>query len=458
MKIRIRSIFTKIVLWFIVTVALSFAGFVATSMFFTARLSGRDRIITGMHSFYLDEARSAYEEGGPARLSAYLRRLNSFSRTTYYLVDDTAIDLVTGEDRSALVARGSGGRTRPWPFQQPKPKPIRVRSSDDRRYRLVTVVPQLPQRIGLWDSLGYFIWMPLLMGVLCYILAVHLASPLRSLRRALERFGQGDLGIRLHLARRDEIGDLARAFNRMADQITTLLSAERRLLQDVSHELRSPLARLEFAVELVRSSPDIDSALGRIRREAGRLNHLVDEVLQLTRAEGDPHARNPVELSLDELVREVVADCALECEARGCHIDLRINRPAIVTGDRELLHRALENIVRNAIHHAPSKTAVEVDLSADGERATISLRDHGAGVPPEALGEIFKPFYRVEKDRDRSSGGMGLGLAIAHRAVEIHQGRLTALNAQPGLKIVIELPCRAEPVARSSASVQSLPR
>lgn len=445
MKIRIGSIFTKIVLWCIVTVALSFVGFVATSMFFTARLSGRDRIISGMRSFYLDEARSAFEEGGRDRLSEYLRRVNSYTRTNYYLVDENGIDLVTGEDRSALVARGSLWRPRPapWPFRKPQTKPVRVRSSDDRRYRLVTVLPPLPQRVALWDSLGYFAWMPLLVGALCYVLAVHLASPLRSLRRVLERFGQGDLGIRLHLARRDEIGDLARAFNRMADQITTLLSAERRLLQDVSHELRSPLARLGFAVELVRSTPDIDLALGRIRRETDRLNHLVDEVLQLTRVEGDPDARNQLDQSLDDLLREVVADCALESDSRGCRINLRIEQPAIVTGDRELLHRALENVVRNAIHHAPADTSVDIDLSLGEGRVTISVRDYGPGVPYEALGDIFKPFYRVEKDRDRSSGGMGLGLAIAHRAVEIHQGRMTASNAEPGLAIKIELPCRA---------------
>ena len=122
------------------------------------------------------------------------------------------------------------------------------------------------------------------------MLAVHLASPLRNLRRVVERFGRGELGIRFHLARQDEIGELARAFNRMADHITTLLSAERRLLQDVSHELRSPLARLGFAVELAKTSTDRDAALTRIRKEADRLNQLVDELLQLTRAEGDPAA------------------------------------------------------------------------------------------------------------------------------------------------------------------------
>jgi signal transduction histidine kinase len=450
MKIGVGSIFTKIVFWFMVTVALSFVGYVATMMFLTAGLSGRERLISGMHAFCLDEARTAYEEGGTERLKEYLHRLSAFTHTNYYLVDDNAIDLVSGADRSALVARGSlsWARPRPWPFPKPNAKAVRVRASDDRRYQLVTVLSQLRQRVGLWDSLAYFLWLPLLIGVLSYVLAVHLASPLRSLRRVLERFGQGDLGIRLHLARRDEIGDLARAFNRMADQITTLLSAERRLLQDVSHELRSPLARLEFAVELARSSPDLDAALGRIRREADRLNHLVDEVLQLTRVEGDPHAHNPVDQSLDKLLSEVVANCALEAEARSCHINLRIEEPVIVTGDRELLHRAMENVVRNAIHHAPAKTSVDVLLRVREGQAIVSVRDYGPGVPYDALNDIFKPFYRVEKARDRSSGGMGLGLAIAQRAVEIHQGRMTASNAEPGLAVTIEVPCVAKQVAR----------
>ncbi len=269
---------------------------------------------------------------------------------------------------------------------------------------------------------------------------MHLASPLRSLRRVLERFGRGDLAVRYHLSRRDEIGDLARAFNRMADQIATLLSAERRLLQDVSHELRSPLARLGFAVELARTSPDREAALGRIRKEVDRLSHLVDELLQLTRAEGDPAARNPEQVDLGELVRELVADCTLEAEANGCRLVLRDGPSARAMGERELLRRACENVLRNAIRHAPEGTQILIELSTREGFATIAIRDQGPGVPPESLGEIFKPFYRVEDDRDRSSGGMGLGLAIARRAVELHQGRISARNANPGLSVLIQLP------------------
>jgi signal transduction histidine kinase len=441
MQIRVRSIFAKIVLWFAATVALSLVGYLTTSVFLTARNSGRQSVNPRLHALFLDDARRAFEEGGPEGLDENLKRLSEYSDADFYLTDSRWKDLVSGDDRSPLLTKAAAGRRpRRWRFLPRSSQTIRIQRSDDRNYRLITV---FPSRFGPWDSLYYFFWVPILMAGLCYVLAVHLASPLRGLRRVLERFGRGDLTVRYHLSRRDEIGDLARAFNRMADQITTLLSAERRLLQDVSHELRSPLARLGFAVELAKTSPDREAAMGRIRKEADRLNHLVDELLQLTRAEGDPAATNPEEVDLDELLRELIADCSLEAEAKGCRLVARNGQAVLAMGERELLRRACENVLRNAIRHAPVDTQVEVELSTSDEFATIAVRDHGPGVPPESLSDIFKPFYRVESDRDRSSGGVGLGLAIARRAVELHHGRMTARNANPGLHVVIELPLSA---------------
>jgi two-component system sensor histidine kinase CpxA len=450
MKIRVRSIFTKIVVWFAVTVTLSLVGFVATSALLSARLSGRDSIMPRLHTLFLDDARRAYEEGGSSRLAEYLGRLDEYSESEHYLTDSRGIDLVSGADRSSLLARRvtRPRRSRAWPFPYlpflPREGPgVLVHGSDDRRYRMITVLPIRP-RFGPYETLGYFLWLPLLIAVLCYLLAIHLASPLRGLRRALEKFGRGDLAVRYHLARHDEIGELAQTFNRMADQIATLLTAERRLLQDVSHELRSPLARLGFAVELARTSPDRETALGRIRKEADRLNHLVNELLQLTRAEGDPGAQNLEDIDLGKLLQELVADCALEADAYGCRLSLQTVRGVIVTGDRELLRRACENILRNAIRHAPMESAVEAELGRHDGHAVVTIRDHGPGVPREALEEIFKPFYRVEGDRDRSSGGIGLGLAIARRAIELHQGTVTAFNADSGLVVAIELPCPSD--------------
>jgi signal transduction histidine kinase len=440
MKIRVQSIFTKIVVWAVATVVISLVGFVVTSAFVSVRISGRNASSARLSTMFLDDARRAYREGGPERLDAFLRRLNDHTEADHFLTDGRGIDLVTGEDRSALRASGMSARRPPLGRLLPRTETaVRIRRARDGQFRLISVVPP-PVHFDPWESLWYFLWLPLVIAVLCYLLAVHLASPLRNLRKVVERFGRGELGARSELNRKDEIGELARSFNLMAGQITTLLSAERRLLQDVSHELRSPLARLGFAVELAKTSPDRETALARIRQEANRLAHLVDELLQLTRAEGDPTARILEEVDLGELVREVVESCSLEAEMQGCRLEPKIDATAVLTGDFELLQRACDNVLRNAIRHAPKGTSVAVELSASKTLATISVRDFGPGVPPESLLEIFKPFSRVETDRGRSSGGVGLGLAIATRAVELHQGQITARNANPGLLVEIKLP------------------
>ncbi len=279
------------------------------------------------------------------------------------------------------------------------------------------------------------------------ILAVHLAGPLRRLRQAVDRFGRGDLSTRVHSKRKDEIGELSQSFDEMAGRIETLLVAERRLLLDVSHELRSPLTRLDVAVDLALTSDDREVYLGRIKRDIGRLSVLVNELLQLTRAEGDPSIHNLDHVRLDEILEVLVEDCDMEAEAKGCRLDLSASEPCTVLGDPELLRCAVENVVRNAIRHAPVGTAITIDLESHGESATIAVRDHGPGVPDELLGAIFEPFFRVEGDRSRASGGVGLGLAIARRAVNLSRGRIFAQNARPGLVVNIELP-RAEVSAR----------
>ena len=181
-------------------------------------------------------------------------------------------------------------------------------------------------------------------------------------------------------------------------------------------------------------------ALDRIKRDVDRLSGLVAELLQLTTAEGDPDARVLEHVDLDELVRDLADDCGLEAEAKGCRLLARSGGPAEVVGDRELLRRAVENVVRNAVRHAPGGTVVELDLRPGAESATIAVRDRGTGVPDDALERIFRPFFRVDDDRSRAGGGVGLGLAIARRAVDLHRGRIGAENAGPGLRVVIELP------------------
>jgi two-component system sensor histidine kinase CpxA len=276
--------------------------------------------------------------------------------------------------------------------------------------------------------------------LLCYWLALHLTSPVRALQKAVERFGAGDLAARVGSTRRDELGQVARTFDRMAGRIETLLAAERRLLLDISHELRSPLARLGVAVELARSGENLDAQLNRIQKESDRLNALVGQLLQVTRAEGDPNSLRRDPIRLDELVAQLLDDAQIEASARGCDLQYARREPVTVEGDPELLRRAVENVIRNAIRYSPPHAAVEVSLARRNGTAIVDVRDHGPGVPEESLPRLFDAFYRVESDRNRASGGIGLGLSIARRAIQLHKGSIHARNAQPGLEVELELP------------------
>jgi len=271
-------------------------------------------------------------------------------------------------------------------------------------------------------------------------------------------FGHGDFSARAATNRKDELGQLAKSFDLMADRIQTLLAAEHRLLLDISHELRSPLARLGVAIELARSGEDREHMLDRIQKEADRINELVAELLQVTRVEGDPTALKNMTVRLDELLADLVYDSLLEAKSKDC--TLLLDAPVSVTlnGDEELLRRAIENVIRNAIRYAPRDTAIEIELKKVAGNAQITVRDQGPGVPEESLSRIFDPFYRVDSDRNRSSGGLGLGLAIARRAVELHSGHLNASNAKPGLLVTIEIPLPAEvPIPAAAKTAKPTP-
>jgi two-component system sensor histidine kinase CpxA len=287
-------------------------------------------------------------------------------------------------------------------------------------------------------------------GLFCYWLAKYLSSPLSDLRRTTQELADGKLDARVDdklLKRRDEIGHLGRDFNLMAGRIESLVEAQRRLLGDISHELRSPLARQGVAVGLARrrAGPEATAALDRIEREAERINQMIGQLLALSRAETGAGVLERVRIDLGALLREVSEDADFEAGSRERSVRVVQDEPAAIVGVPELVRSAIENVVRNAVRHTASGTQVDVSLSTEslnGDRfATISVRDHGKGVPENALEEIFRPFYRVEDDRDRRTGGSGLGLSIAARAVRLHQGTIKAANVKDGgLKVEIRLP------------------
>jgi signal transduction histidine kinase len=432
----VRSIFGKILLWTFGTLVLSLVAFVAISLLIARHTVERgDNIFRRLAAMQMAEAQYAYESGGPERLSAYLAHLRRyFPHADHILTDAAGRDLATGQDRSALATHTSVN----WSTQLSGDGRMVVgMESSDHRYKFLALVRP---PIGLLSFTPYYLLILLAVGGLSYLLAVNLASPLRVLATKVDQFGGGDLSVRMQPRRNDEIGDLGRAFDQMADRIQTLLAAERRLLQDISHELRSPLARLSFATELVRTAEDRDAAVARIRKEVTRLTSLVSSLLEVTRAEGDPSVRSAQPVSLDALLAEVVEDCRIEADARHCRVRLRAPDPVDARGDAELLRRAFENVLRNAIRHAPEETEIEVNLERQPTLSVISVRDRGPGVPANLLPAIFQPFFRVEAARDNVTGGVGLGLAIAHRAIYLHNGRIWAENADPGLVVRIELP------------------
>ena len=435
-----KSLFFKVLLATLATFVVALGALLAVSRTLPRRGPNPGDLLFRMISLIEDQACDAFEEGGAAQLRVQLRRIDDHLPGEHLLTDAQGRDLASGADRSDLLRDASWPGT---PLRLVAGRHILVGTPRSGRYRFFSIIPPWPEPPGIWPDFAAIVLVITLFGA---GFAVHLVAPLLRLRRVVDAFGQGDLQARVGSNRRDEIGALGRAFDKMAGRIETLLAAERRLLQDVSHEFRSPLARLGFAIELARTSDDQAAALDRIQKDVGRLNLLVNELLQLTRVEGDPTILGAEEIALDDLLRAVANDSELEASPKHCRLTL-LTTPTPIRGDRELLRRALENVLRNAIRHAPPATVIETELHQQPTPPTaiITIRDHGPGVPDAVLSEIFQPFFRVEGDRSRISGGVGLGLSIASRAIHLHQGQITAQNTHPGLQVTIHLP-NPEPI------------
>jgi two-component system sensor histidine kinase CpxA len=431
-----NSLFAKILLWFWCTLAVALVGSAFLSAWNVNRNSW-DEESPGARlvRFQLEEARVAYETGGRPALAAFLDTLQHVYKAQGILTDENGRDLLTNQDRSAMLRRA---RSHAGFLSIPLTGDTVARVADDGRYWFFFVVPR--GRVGRWFLTPDHLFFMAVAVLLCYWLALHLTSPVRALQKAVERFGRGDLTARVNSTRGDELGQLARTFDRMAERLVTLLAAEHRLLLDISHELRSPLARLGVAIELARSGDDLETNLNRIQKESDRLNSLVGQLLQVTRAEGDPASLRRDPIRLDELVAQLVEDSQIEASARGCRLEYNGKEPVTIHGDAELVRRAVENLIRNAIRYAPPATPVEVSVSRRDAKAVVVVRDSGPGVPEESLERIFDAFYRVDSDRNRNSGGIGLGLSIARRAIQLHKGDIRARNVHPGLEVELELP------------------
>jgi len=371
---------------------------------------------------------------GQKALANYLTGLDRLSGAHHFLLDAHGLDIVDGGSKAELLP----------PYPQSKWRirtgghSLAAQRSEDGRYWFAAVGQ--PSRAQVWTFLPYYFLVIGATGILWWLASVAVVSPIRRIAASIALFGHGDLSVRVPSKRQDEIGQLAGSFNQMAERLQRMIVNERRLLADISHELRSPLARLKFAAKLGRTSTDTNTAFDRIDRDVERIASLVAGIVEITRVEGDPGAQSLEIVSLGEVLDEVIRDSTLEAEVRGCRIELNRSSAGEILGNHELLRRAIENVMRNGIRYSPEQSTMDVFLVGDSDAAEIAIRDYGPGVPEDTLTRIFDPFFRVEEARDALGGGSGLGLSIAKRAVQLHHGTITAENALPGLRVRIRIP------------------
>ena len=447
-----RTLFLKIFFCFLVIIVL-----VGTSLETSALLARfyEDRWQVTLHSIMPMEAEKAarmYEAEGPDKLRDYLDDLQSRKTVRFYFFDEEGEALL---DRPApemvqSIARKKDAMER-ISAQGLSAVSVRqgiavrqVTAPSGRKYSLAfqtspsTLVP-LSDAIGRHPYLRLGVITLIAIG-LCLVLTVHITRPLGKLRQAASDIADGRLKTRVKPAigrRHDEIALLGDDFDRMAEQIERLVTAQRNLLGDVSHDLRSPLARLIVALSLLKQGQGEEAVeyQSRIGIEAERLDKLIGQLLTLTRIDSGVDLRETFDLA--NLVQEVVADGDFEARAQGRSVRFIANDGCAIEGVAELIRSAVENVIRNAVRHTAAGTAVEVTLERQNKEILLRVRDHGPGVPDAMLQDIFQPFHRV----NNHSGGAGLGLAIVDRVVRMHNGTIQAFNAREGgLVIDIKIP------------------
>lgn len=334
----------------------------------------------------------------------------------------------------------------------PRPVPALV-SANGVEYLLI-VIPHQHALLPLEPPgarLSLLLVAVLVTGVASFWLTRSISRPVRALGDATRSLADGNLAARVApqvSQRRDEFGHLARDFDAMAVRLQEQTDTKERLLQDISHELRSPLARMRVALGLARQQGgDVGVQLDRLEQEAERMNSLIAQVLALSRLSQREVGTHRAEVDLGDLVDGIARDAAFEAQARDVRVAWAPPSQAVtVAGDPALLASAVENVVRNALRYTPDASTVSISLDVlrtdTGPRARITVTDQGAGVPDSELKRIFLPFHRVAASRDRDTGGDGLGLAITDRVMSAHAGGASAMN-QPGggLRITLELPC-----------------
>lgn len=444
-----RSLFLKIFLWFcLVVITVIAATFIVGELSRPQRHRREHGPLDPLVAMHAKTAAEIFERQGENGLNTYLEGVEEETDLRGFVFNRQLQEIAGREvppEAREVARRTFEGAFHAGPHHGPPPFLSHLTTtSSGSQYAFVAQLPH-PRHPSLWTQLSHMLFIGLVGAAFCYWLAWYITSPVKKLRGATQELAGGNLSVRVTPAlgnRRDELTSLAADFDVMAERIETLITGQRRLLGDISHELRSPLARLSVALELARqrAGTDAATALDRIEREAENLNEMIGQLLALTRLEARTYEVEQTDIDIVELVRQVADDAEFEARGRDRSVRLTTIDSCHVRGNYELLRRAIENVVRNAVQHTAPSTEVVVEIANRDNTCVITVLDHGSGVPEEALEKIFQPFYRVEDARDRESGGTGLGLAIADRAVRLHGGSVGAVNEKgAGLKVTIRL-------------------
>ncbi len=452
------SLFWKIFLWFWLATLITL-----TSVIFLYSLSGHDNKLVPASDEEAKQLRQAainiqlrkiideYQTGRLLTLNKVPEDLNNT-----YIIDKNGEDLTGKEVPDVLYHLSSFYRNRNTPamvivdneafigpevvFNRGNYYLLFLREKSPHQF--TTVVSYLYHSISTWHLL-------LALGIsalVCIALTWYLTRPIHQLQKTTQAFARGDLSARAQRylgKRQDEFADLAEDFDLMAERIERIIHSQKRLLSDVSHELRSPLTRMQIAASLAQKSANSDSRthIDRIELEVERLDEMIGELLQMAALERGHVNEDRANFMLNDLLDVIVEDAKFEAEAHNKTVDYHTDGDIAFNGYYSLLSRAIENVLRNAIRHTPDDTCVTVSTSESQLNVEIKICDSGHGVNEEHLKKIFDAFYRPTDARERTSGGAGLGLAIAKRGVEANGGTITAYNQKDsGLCVVIQLP------------------
>jgi signal transduction histidine kinase len=404
-------------------------------------------------------AAQRFEQQGQPGLVQLLDSLALQNRSRFWLVDANGHELSGRQIPGNILHGAATAEKKEGLYHSYEANVLAARTSGARgQYLLIAELtpPPLSERIPgdlLWTlKLG-----TIFSAVICLIIAHSLTKPIERLRDATHELARGNLDIRAgeNLGnRQDEIADLVRDFDIMAGELRTQIQSERNLLSGVSHELRSPIARIRLALTLARHAGPEERAemLDRIEQDSIQLDAMLERILTVARLESGQQKPKFELLSLNELIDDVLRDAKFEAAAIGAAVTYQGNGDVKVNGDASLLHSAIENVIRNAIFYSGQDGKIEVRLERTGDAAVFSVRDNGPGVPENVLPLIFKPFFRVDDSRGTTTGGMGLGLAIVRNAVAAHGGSVSAKNVLPhGLDVELRLPVTPWPSGKRNS-------